>query len=155
MTLSTSIAKNIFRNYKKAAKTGDANSMFHVGVCYSVGYGVAKDEKEALEWCVKAAKVGSLDAKTYLAENCEIGEIPVSAEMAFTWYHAVAKTGHLKAMWKVICCYFHGHGTKKDAVESSSWKQCYNIQMRISSPSEALVNIGETMLHRAVRRGNK
>src|SRR4051812_46387266 len=111
MMLSTSIAKKIFRNYKKAADANDANSMFHVGVCYSVGYGVAKNEKEALKWCVEAAKVASFEAKTYLAENCEIGEISVSAEMAFAWYREVAEADHLKAMWKVICCYFHGHGT--------------------------------------------
>src|SRR3954463_13142905 len=125
MMLSTSIAVKIFRNYKKAADAKDANSMFHVGVCYSVGYGVKKDEKKALEWCVEAAKVGSLDAKTYLAENCEIGEIPVSAEIAFAWYREVAKADHLKAMWKVICCYFHGYGTNKDAVECNFWNQRY------------------------------
>src|SRR3954467_5421211 len=101
MMLSPSIAGKIFRNYKKAADAGDANSMFHVGVCYSVGYGVSKDEKKALEWCIKAAKVGSLDAMLYLAENCDIGELPVSAEMSFAWYHDAAKSGHLRAIWKV------------------------------------------------------
>src|SRR3954463_5820059 len=111
MLLSAPIAKKIFRNYKKAADakdTKDANSMFHVGVCYSVGYGVTKDEKKALEWCVDAAKVGSLDALFYLAENCEIGEVPVPAEVAFAWHHKAAKEGHLRAMWKVVYCYFHG-----------------------------------------------
>src|SRR3954471_23875868 len=102
MMLSTSIAKKIFRNYKKAADAKDVDSMFHVGVCYSVGYGVAKDNKRAIEWCVNAAEVGSLDAMSYLAENWEIGDIPVSAEMALAWYHNAAKTGHLGAMWKVI-----------------------------------------------------
>src|SRR4051794_3211702 len=109
MILSTSIAKKIFRNYKKAADAKDADSMFHVGVCYSVGYGVAKDEKMALKWCVDAIKAGSLDAKHYLAENCEIGEISVPTEEAFAWYLDAAETYHLKAMWKVICYYFHGY----------------------------------------------
>src|SRR3954454_4392495 len=107
MALSTPIAERIFRNYKKAASSKvqkDANAMFHVGVCYSVGYGIAKDEKKALEWCVDAAEGGSLDAKSYLAENYDIGEIPVSAEKAFAWYLDAAEAYHLKAMWKVVCC---------------------------------------------------
>src|SRR3954467_6415975 len=108
MMLSKSIAKKIFHNYKKAADAKDADSMFQVGVCYSVGYGVAaKDEKKALKLCAEAAEVGSLDAKSYLAENWEIGEIPVSAEKAFDWYREAAEANHLKATWKVICCYFH------------------------------------------------
>src|SRR4051794_28184661 len=69
LRLSTSIAKRIFRNYKKAADKNDADSVFHVGVCYSVGYGVAKDEKKALEWCICVADIGSLGAKSFLAAN--------------------------------------------------------------------------------------
>jgi Ankyrin repeats (3 copies) len=155
MMLSTSIAKKIFRNYKKAADAKNADSMFHVGVCYSVGYGIAKDEKMALKWCVDAAKAGSLDAKHYLAENCEIGEISVPAEEAFAWYHDAAETYHLKAMWKVICYYFHGYGTEKNAAKSSSWKHRYNIRIGDTSTSEALVHVGETLLYRAVRKGDK
>src|SRR5215218_2746718 len=114
MLRSTSIAAKIFRNYEKAvgakdAKDAkDANAMFNVGVCYSTGYGVPKDENKALEWCVAAVEAGSMDALFYLAENCEIGKIPISAEMAFTWYHDAAKAGHLGAIWKVVCCYFYG-----------------------------------------------
>ena len=125
MTLrSPSIAKRIFSNYEKAAKAknANANAMFNVGACYSTGYGVPKDENKALEWCVNAAKAGSLDALFYLAENCKIGEISVSAETAFTWYHNAAEAGHLGAIWKVVCCYFYGYGTEKDTVKSCFWK---------------------------------
>src|SRR3954462_6670925 len=125
MMLSMPIAKKIFRNYKRAAEAveaKDADSMFHLGMCYSVGYGVTKDEKKALEWCVNAAKVGSLDAKIYLAENYEIGEILVSSELAFTWYHDAAAAGYPGAMWKVVCCYFQGYGTKRNAGELGYWR---------------------------------
>src|SRR3954469_9934382 len=155
MLRSTSIAERIFRNYEKAAKAGDGKAMFNVGACYSTGYGVPKDENMAVEWCVKAAKVGSLDALCYLAENCEIGKIPVPAEMAFTWYHDAAEAGHLSAIWKVVCCYFCGYGTEKNAVECGNWKDRYNRQKKIDSTSEAQVHIDESLLHRAVRVGNK
>src|SRR5436305_667773 len=149
MTLSTPIAKKIFRNYKKAATANakDVNSMFHVGVCYSVGYGVTKDEKEALEWCVKAAKSGSLEALFYLAENHEIREIPVPVDMAFAWYQDAATAGHLRAMCKVICCYFQGYGTEKDALKLGHWRHLYNIQTRAVPTSEASIHIDETLLH--------
>src|SRR4051812_12937782 len=121
MLRSTSIAKKIFRTYEKAG-ANNANAMFNVSTCYSTGYGVPKDNGKALEWCVKAAEAGSLDALFYLAENCEIGKILVSAEMAFTWYHNAAEADHLGAIWKVVCCYFYGYGTEKNAVESGIWK---------------------------------
>jgi TPR repeat protein len=147
MLLSTSIAKRIFRNYEKAAKANDREAMFNIGACYSTGYGVSKDENMAVEWCVKAAKVGSLEALFYLAENCEIGRIPVPAEMAFTWYHDAAKAGHLGAIWKVVCCYFCGYGTEKNAVECGNWKDLYNHQKDIDLTSEVWMHINETLLH--------
>jgi hypothetical protein len=153
--LSKPVAEKIFRNYKKAADAKDANSMFHLGMCYSVGYGVTKDSRKALEWRVKAAKVGSLDAKIYLGENYEIGEIPVSSEMAFTWYHDAAKAGYLGAMWKVVCCYFRGYGTEKNAEELGYWRHRYNTRTRDTLISEASVRLSETLLHRTVRKGNK
>src|SRR3954467_3543709 len=110
-----SITDSFFRNSEKVAKAGNETEMLRVGACYSTGYGVPKDENMAVEWCVNAAKAKSLDSLFYLAENCEIGKIPVPAEMAFTWYHDAAKAGHLGAMWKVICCYSCGYGTEKNA----------------------------------------
>ena len=67
---------------------------------------------------VKAAEGRSLDTMSYLAENYEIGEMPVSAEMEFGWYHRAARTNHLKAMCKVTCYYIHGHGNEKNGIES-------------------------------------
>ena len=143
--------EKLFRKYKKDADAGDKEAIYHVGICYSIGFGVTKDEKSALEWCAKAAKVGSLDALFYLAENCEIGQI-LDATTAFAWYLSAAEAGHIKAMWKVVCCYFHGHGVQKDLVKCFYWKDHYNSHMKIAS--EIQVSSNETVLHRAVRQGN-
>ena len=151
MLLPEPIMEKLFRKYKKDADAADKEAMYHVGICYSIGFGVAKDEKSALEWCSKAAKAGSLDALFYLAENCEIGTI-LDATMAFTWYLSAAEAGHIKAMWRVVCCYFHGYGVQKDLVKCRHWKGHYNSHMRITS--DVQVNAKETVLHRAVRQGN-
>ena len=143
--------EKIFRKYNENAKAEDKEAMYHVGVCYSIGFGVAKDEKNALEWCAKAAKAGSLDALFYLAENYEIGQIP-DATTASTWYLSAAEAGHIKAMWRIACCYFHGYGVQKNLVKCGYWKDRYNSQMRIASKVQMIAN--ETVLHRAVRQGN-
>src|SRR4051812_17079452 len=128
MKLSEPMAKKIFRSYKKSADAKDTNFMLRVGKCYSAGYGVTKDKTKALEWCVDAAKVGSEDAMIYLADNWEIGEIPIVAETVFSWYLTAAKNNHLKAMYKVIYCYFDGSGTEKDEVKCGHWISRYDTQ---------------------------
>ena len=154
MLLSTSIANKIFRDYEKAAAAKDKDAMFHVAVCYSTGFGVAKDKKKALEWCVKATEAGSQEAAFNLAENYEIGGIPVDATIAFTLYRKAAEAAHPRATWKVVCCYFLGYGVEKNLDECRRWKAIYNTREQTSPTSEAKVNVAETSLHRAARQGN-
>ena len=47
-----------FKWYLKAAEQGSAIAQCIVGICYSKGKGVEKDEKAAFEWFLKAAKQG-------------------------------------------------------------------------------------------------
>ena len=47
----------------KKAEAGDALAQCDLGLCYRVGNGVIKDEKEALKWYTKAAEQGDEYAK--------------------------------------------------------------------------------------------
>ena len=48
------------------AKAGDADSEFRLGVSYTIGRGVAKDEVEAVKWYRKAAEQNVAEAQTNL-----------------------------------------------------------------------------------------
>ncbi|NQZ58231.1 MAG: SEL1-like repeat protein, partial [Lentisphaeraceae bacterium] len=47
----------------KAAKQGDANAQYYLGLCYNSGNGVPKDLKTAQELMKKAALGGNREAK--------------------------------------------------------------------------------------------
>ena len=53
--------------YQKAADKGNAYAMWRLGECYDNGDGVEFDSKKAYKWYVKAAKVGSEEAKAIMA----------------------------------------------------------------------------------------
>ena len=47
-----------FRLYRKAAEMGLVQSQFNLGTCYDMGWGVEKNEAEALKWYRKASAQG-------------------------------------------------------------------------------------------------
>ena len=46
--------------YRKAAEEGDAEAMYELGRCYSLGEGIKKDEVKAANWFLKSAKKGNV-----------------------------------------------------------------------------------------------
>ena len=44
-----------FKEFKAKAEKGDRSAQYNLGVCYSNGIGVVKDEAEAVKWYRKAA----------------------------------------------------------------------------------------------------
>ena len=56
------------------AKAGDADSEFRLGVSYTIGRGVAKDEVEAVKWFRKAAEQNYGAAQFNLGLSYEYGQ---------------------------------------------------------------------------------
>ena len=52
--------------YRMAAKEGNADAQFNLGICYYIGSGVKQDPAEAAKWFRKAAEQGVEQAKTAL-----------------------------------------------------------------------------------------
>ena len=57
-----------FEYYLKAAKQGDAEAQYNLGVCYRNGYGVEKNPAEAVKWLRKAADQGDAQAQAILED---------------------------------------------------------------------------------------
>ena len=68
-------AASPFDDFMAKAETGDAQSMYMVGMCYESGVRVGKDLAKAREWYAKAAAKGNDAAKRAL-EQLEKGADP-------------------------------------------------------------------------------
>jgi len=62
---AVNLAKSV-KWWRKAADLGDANAQLQLGILYSEGKGVEKDEKESVKWWTKAAEQGNGDAALLL-----------------------------------------------------------------------------------------
>ena len=63
-------ALEIFKQLKD-----DKEALYYIGMCYYEGYGVKKDEKEAIRWWKKGDRKGSLDAKYMLQTICATSSV--------------------------------------------------------------------------------
>lgn len=68
------------------AEKGDAQAQLHLGLKYTVGTDVPKDETEAVKWFRKAADQGVAMAQYNLGVRYANGEgIPKDAVQAYAW----------------------------------------------------------------------
>lgn len=94
-----------FEYYINAAKQGDANAQFKVGVYYDKGKGVTQDLTKAVEWYTKAAEQGYAKAQYNLGNSYYKGEgVKKDEAIAVQWYMKAAQQGHAKAQAKLIEC---------------------------------------------------
>lgn len=136
--------------FKLAADNGNADAMFHLGLCYHDGFGVEKDANEAVKWYQKAVNGGNAEAQAYLdaltsvidevkqlTEAAENGDADAMRTVAFAyfagsgvkpsdeeaakWFLKAAENGNVSAMYDVGLCYEQGVGVKTNAEEAVKW----------------------------------
>ena len=78
---------------------GKAEAQYDLGVCYSNGYGVKTDYKEALKWYKKAAEQEHLDA-LFNVGACYYNGVGVKQDIkeAKKWFKKAADKGDQEAM---------------------------------------------------------
>ena len=105
---------------KAQAENGDALSQFQIGLRFSMGHGVPKDEVEAVRWYSKAARQNNADAQFMLGLSFHKG-IGVKADPseAVKWYRRAVEQGHQLAMTNLGLCLQLGLGTEKNATEAA------------------------------------
>jgi hypothetical protein len=64
---------NLIARFQRAADAGDAQAMYNLGICFQLGTGVVKDEKQVVDWFRKAAVAGDALAMRYLAAHLDDG----------------------------------------------------------------------------------
>ena len=108
--------------YRKAAKQGNAEAQFRVGIMFYNGEGVNADPREAVKWYRKAAEQGNAEAQYELA-LCYYNGNGVTKDLskALNWYRKAAEQGHAEAQYDLGVCYEEGYGVTQNLSEAFKW----------------------------------
>lgn len=72
---------------RKSAEQGDAEAQYRLGLAYSMGYGVEKNDVEAVKWFLKSAEQGNAQAQNILGVCYAIGRgVERNYEVAVRWF---------------------------------------------------------------------
>ena len=108
---------------RRAAKAGNAEAQFRLGVMYGNGDGVGLDYDQARTWFEKAAVQGHENALITLAWMYANGTgVDIDEDRAREFYLKAAEHGSAKAQYVVGTMYrFAQFGAKKDMAKAVNW----------------------------------
>jgi len=115
--------KNDFRSafvqYQKAANQGYVLAEYNLGVLYERGWGVAKDEPEAVAWYRKAAEQGFASAQSNLGNMYRNGQaVAQDYAESLRWLHKAADQGDAHALVVLGVMYEGGQGVPQDYIQA-------------------------------------
>lgn len=104
------------------AERGDAKAQILLGIAYSDGKGVAKDEREAVEWYRKAAEQGHANGQLLLGTAYSDGKgVSKDEREAVKWWRKAAEQGECVGQFFLGKAYSAGKGVAKDEQEGVKW----------------------------------
>lgn len=108
---------------RRAAKAGNPEAQFRLGVMYGNGDGVGLDYAQALEWFEKAARQGHTNSLITMAWMFANGAgVDTDEDRARTLYLRAAKLGSAKAQYVVGTMYrFAQYGLERDVAAAVDW----------------------------------
>ena len=123
----------------EAAKEGNLNAQYNMGVNYLKGNLVPKDAKEALFWFGKAAEKGDSWAQSALGSIYLKGEVvKKDPEKAFKYYKLAADQEFVPAMNQLGELYENGVGVNKNIDKAIDWYK----DAAFNSSADANYNLG-------------
>ena len=110
---------------KNLALKGDPEGQHQVGSCYFYGWGVVKDQVEAVKWYQKAADQGHAYSQYTMGLCYSIGEGVAKDQVeAQKWYRKAADQGNHEALSSIGDYYKSGLVIPKNSVEAYAY---YNL----------------------------
>ncbi len=110
------------RRLMPLANKGDARAQFNVGFMHAFGWGVPRNESEAVAWYRKAADQGLAVAQHYLGIAYVNGEgIRPDDSEAARWFGRAAGQGFSQSQYMLGLMMFDGRGVPKDVVQGYAW----------------------------------
>lgn len=112
---------------QKLADSGDPEAAYALGWCYTCGHiGEESDEKQAIQWYLKAANGGSVEAMERLSDCYRFGwGVEENRTAAFQWCKRAAETGRISpdGAGSMGFFYQYGEGVKKNSQKANQWHQ--------------------------------
>lgn len=102
----------------KSATQGYAGAQTYLGVLYTEGRGLAKNDGEAVKWYLKAAKQGDSMAQYNLAL---LYDRAGNTKESTYWFAQAASQGDTRAQFELARHYESGTGVKKSMPEAYRW----------------------------------
>jgi TPR repeat protein len=106
--------------YRKAAKAGDDEAQYNLGLMYIFGEGVKKNPNAGLRWLKAAAFTGNDVAEETLGQIYEKGAFGFhkNSRVALRWYRAAMSHGNNKAKFS-LGLWLASKGTSKQKQEGA------------------------------------
>lgn len=122
--VQSDIQENVtdFESIREAVEQGIAEAQYDCGKCLLYGWGVEKDEAEAVKWFRKAAEQGLPQALNELGACYFDGKGVTQDEAeAVKWFRKAAEQGDAGAQLNLGLCYRQGRGVEKNDAEAVKW----------------------------------
>ena len=104
------------------ANTGDANAQFNLGMMYSSGRGVPRNDVEAVKWFRKAAEQNNVQAQLTLGNMYSSGRgVPRNDAEAVKWLRKAAKQNNVQAQLTLGIMYSTECGVPRNDAEAVKW----------------------------------
>lgn len=105
-------------------KVKDASASNFLGICYYKGYGIEKNENEAISWFREAAELGSGISRCgrgirFFFNSDWAGRL--KGKITILNYNKLAKRGDAEAQYKLGICYYNGHEVAINRSEAVKW----------------------------------
>ena len=106
----------------KAARNGDANAQYLIGLCFHRGDGVDKDYELAAFWFRKSADQGFADSQLALGIYYSQGwGVTQDYKQTVYWYSKAAEQDNPDAQYMLGLCYASGQGVTQNLTQAAYW----------------------------------
>jgi len=106
----------------KEAVQGDPYAQYSLGLRFSRGDEVERNNVEAAKWYRRAAEQGYSEAQVMLGVCFRDGNgVKKNDQESVRWYRRAAEQGYSEAQLKLGLCFMAGEGVKKNNQESLRW----------------------------------
>lgn len=113
-----------YLEWEPLARKGSRGAQYGLGLLYSKGRGVEKDQEAAVNWFRKAANQGLSRAQFSLALRYRSGNgIARDDTEAVNWFRKAADQGYARSQVNLAWHYLHGRGTPRDLTLAREWYQ--------------------------------
>ncbi len=110
------------REWTPLARQGHADAQYFLGVAFSLGQGVLRDDAVATRWYRRAAEQGHVSAQHQLGITYHGGRgVPRDDAEAAKWYRRAAEQGHAKSQAALAAIYAEGRGVERDDAGAAEW----------------------------------